>query len=144
MVQSLYLTQYSSDNLCSYQIQRIESQIIDYININKQANEFNISVCPKCGKIHPVLIKGGKANSGKQMLQCKTCKKRFVVDHGQLTFYSHQSQSKWNDFIIDTKNGVSLKETSSKINVHESTAFRMRHKLLHSMEKMVFPICVIR
>lgn len=31
------------------------------------------------------------------MLRCKECGKRFVVDRGQLTFYSYQDQSKWNE-----------------------------------------------
>lgn len=51
--------------------------------------------------------------------------KRFVVDHGQLTFYSHQDQSKWNKLILDTLNGVSLKETAAKINVNERNVFNI-------------------
>lgn len=45
--------------------------------------------CPKRGCYHPHLVKSGFANSGKQMLRCKECGKRFVIDHDQLTFYSH-------------------------------------------------------
>lgn len=45
------------------------------------------------------------------MLRCKECKKRFVVDRGQLTFYSHHDQSKWNELILDTLNGVLTIET---------------------------------
>lgn len=54
----------------------------------------------KCGYYHPYLVKSCFANSGKQMLRCKECGKRFVVDRGQLTFYSHQDQSKWNESSI--------------------------------------------
>ena len=53
------------------------------------------------------------------MFRCKECGKCFVVDRGQLTFYSHQGQSKWNELILDTLKGVSLKETAAKINVNE-------------------------
>lgn len=70
--------------------------------------------CPKRGCYHPRLVKSGFANSDKQMLRCKECGKRFVIDHGQLTFYSHQDQSKWN----------------------EHNVFNMRHKLLVSKGRM--------
>ena len=71
------------------------------------------------GCYHPRLVKSCFANSGNQMLSCKECGKLFVVDLDQLTFYSHQDQSKWNELILDTFNGVSLKETADKINVNE-------------------------
>ena len=74
------------------------------------------------------------------MFRCKECKKRFVVDRGQLTFYSHQDQSKWNELIMDTLNGVSLKETAAKINVNERNVFNMRHKLLVSLGTEEHPI----
>lgn len=69
----------------------------------------------------------------------KNCGKRFD-DHGQLTYYSHQSQDKWNTLINDTLDGVALKETAKKLKVHECTVFNMRHKLLHELEEMVVPI----
>ena len=47
--------------------------------------------CPKCGCYHPRFIKSDFANSDKQMLRCKECVKRFVVDRDQLTFYSHKT-----------------------------------------------------
>ena len=80
------------------------------------------------------------ANPGKQMFRCKSCGKRFVVDHGQLTFYSHQYQSKWDELILDILNGVSLKETAAKINVNKRNVFNMRHKLLVSLRTEKHPI----
>lgn len=139
---SNYLTQATIEILCPYQVEKINRQITDFITTNKLANEYHFEKCPKCGQLHPHLVKNGKTKAGKQFLQCKTCMKRFVVDHGQLTYYSHQPQSKWNELIIDTKNGVSMKQTAAEINVHETTAFRMRHKLLHSLEKLVEPIYI--
>ena len=122
-----------ADKLCSYQKERVSLMINDFIEINKQMDSYHFEYCPKCGCYHPRLIKSGFANSGKQMLRCKECGKRFVVDCGQLTFYSHQNQSKWNELILDTLNGVSLKETAAKINVNERNVFNMRHKLLVSL-----------
>ena len=73
------------------------------------------------------------------MLRYKECGNRFVVEHGQLTFYSHQEQFKWNGLILDTLNGVSLKETAVKINVNERNVFNMRHKLLVSLKTEEHP-----
>ena len=102
-------------------------------------NTYHFEYSPKYGCYHPHLIKSGFANSGKQMLRCKECKKRFVVYRGQLTFYSHHDQSKWNELILDTLNGVSLKETAVKINVNERNVFNMRHKLLVSLKTEEHP-----
>ena len=46
------------------------------------------------------------------------------------SFYLHQDQSKWNELIMDTLNGVPLKETAAKINVNERNVFNMRHQLV--------------
>lgn len=69
-------------------------------------------------------------NFCKHVFRCKECGKCFVVDRGQLTFYSHQDQSKWNELILDTLNGVTLKETAVKINVNEFNVFNICYKLL--------------
>lgn len=129
------------NQLYEYQIQNICAQVEDYLEINKVSDTYHFNVCPKCGIPHPNLRKNGRANSGKQLLQCKHCGKRFVVDHGQLTYYSHQSQDKWNTLINDTLDGVSLKESAKKLKVHECTVFHMRHKFLHELQEMVVPIC---
>ena len=123
----------------SFQIEKIDREITDYLDTNNKMNTYHFEYCPKCGCYHPHLIKRGFANSGKQMLRCKECGKRFVVDRGQLTFYSHQDQSKWNELILDTLNGVSLKETAAKINVNERNVFNIRHKLLVSLGTEEYP-----
>ena len=89
--ESNYLLPNISDQLCAYQKDRVSQMIRDFIETNRQMNQF-----------HPVLVKAGKTKAGKQMLKCSSCHKRFVCDHGQLTYYSHQPQSKWNDLIIKT------------------------------------------
>ncbi len=135
-----YLTPETTAQLCPYQINKIEMQINDYLEVNKASQNFIFERCPKCGEIHPKLIKSGTTGKGKQMYRCKSCNHRFVYDHGQLTFYSHQSQSKWNDLITDTQDGNSLQETAAKLDVHEITVFRMRHKYLYFIEQLENPI----
>lgn len=127
--------------LVDYQVDKINSQIKDFQEANKQAKDYSIKICPKCNTAHPPTIKGGTTLAGKQMLRCKLCNKRFVIDHGQLTFYSHQSQSKWNEVITETIAGRSIRHIAAMINVHEITSFRMRHKLLHALEAEDSCIC---
>lgn len=119
---SNYLLPSVFNQLCSYQKDRVSQMIRDFLETNQQMNVFHFEYCPKCGQLHPVLVKAGK-----QMLKCNSCNKRFVCDHGQLTYYSHQSQAKWNDLIIETQKGNSLLKTAAKIDVHESTVFVSRY-----------------
>ena len=35
-------------------------------------------VCPKCSMVHPVIVKAGKSESGKQMYRCTHCGRRFT------------------------------------------------------------------
>lgn len=127
------------NSLKPYQANRVATIVRDFIKLNEAAEAYHFEECPKCHSVKATYTKAGLANSGKQMLRCSDCKHRFVIDRGQLTYYSHQDQSVWNDLTKDTMEGKSLKETAAKINVSESTAFRMRHKLLHSMEQLECP-----
>ena len=137
---SNFLKQDTIAALQSFQINKIDCEITDYLDTNSKMDTYYFEYCPKCGCYHPRLVKSGFANSGKQMLRCKECEKRFVVDRGQLTFYPHLDQSKWNELILYILNGVSLKETAAKINVNERNVFNMRHKLLVSLGTEEHPI----
>jgi beta-glucosidase/6-phospho-beta-glucosidase/beta-galactosidase len=53
---------------------------------------------------------------------------------------SYQCEGAVNELIMDTLNGVSLKETAAKINVNERNVFNMRHKLLVSLGTEERPI----
>ena len=66
----------------------------------------------------------------------------FVVDRGQLTFYSHQDQSKWNELYSGYIEWcILLKKHFAKINVNERNVFfNMRHKLLVSLRTEERPI----
>lgn len=122
---SKYLNQDTIVALQSFQIEKIDREITNYLDTNNKMHTYHFEYCPKCGCYHPRLIKSGFTNSGKQMLRYKECGKRFVVERGQLTFYYHQDQSKWNELILDTLNCVSLKGTATKINVNEHNVFNI-------------------
>ena len=113
-----------------FQIERLNNLVADFIKANSESDIHQIDYCPKCNGESPRLIRAGKAGSGKQMLQCSGCKGRFVYDTGSLTYYSHQSVSKWALFIEMTIDRSSLDECAEVLHIHKSTAFRMRHKLM--------------
>ena len=83
--------------------------------------------------MEPAFTKSGITHGDKQMLRCPVCKKRFVVDRGQLTFYSHQKEGKWDQLIEDTFTRVPLKKTAETLSISIYTAWRMRMKLLHAL-----------
>ena len=114
----------------AYQLERINNLVADFIKSNSESDIHQIEYCPKCNCEHPRLIRAGKAGSGKRLLMCSECRGRFVYDTGSLTYYSHQSASKWAQFIEMTIEKSSLNKCAEELNVHKSTAFRMRQKLM--------------
>ena len=64
---SKYLNQDTIAALQSFQIEKIDCEITDYLDTNNKMNTYHFEYCPKCGCYHPRLIKSGFANSGKQM-----------------------------------------------------------------------------
>ena len=125
-----------TEDLYDYQIDKVERIVRDMQELNRASSLSYPSSCPKCGTDSPRWIKGGFSGSGKQMVRCSKCNARSTIDHGQLTWYSHQDESKWNTVIADTFDEKPLVETAADINVNPKTAFRMRHKLLVFMEPL--------
>lgn len=134
-------TQEMLNNLYPFQIEHLTREVNDFEKINRESNQFKLKQCPKCGSISPNFTKAGFSSTGKQMMKCHDCNKRIVVDHGQLTFYSHQSGAKWDRLIQETVEGNSIKHAAASIDVSEQTALRMRHKLLNALEQSESPIC---
>lgn len=65
MTTQTYLSENIISQLMDYQISKVNRIIRDFLDANKEANEFHFDVCPKCVQKHPRLVKGGFANSGK-------------------------------------------------------------------------------
>lgn len=134
------MAMYNPENFClkeeivplleDYQIERINNLVNEFIKDNENSDTHEIEHCPKCGCKHPTLTKGGMSGSRKQMFMCKECNSRFVCDTGSLTYYSHQPLSKWSHFIEMTIDRRSLEDCAKELNIHKSTAFRMRQKLM--------------
>lgn len=81
---SKYLNLDTIAALQSFQIEKNNRVITDYLDINSKMNTYHFEYCPKCGCYHPRLVKSSFANSGKNILHFTECGKRFVIDRGQL------------------------------------------------------------
>lgn len=134
-----YLTVETTDQLQPYQIDSLNRTICDYIHQNEESRNIVWKKCPKCGAVVNGFGKGGYTkdaggNRKKPMLKCPECHRRFVADHGQLTWYSHSDDSVWDKLIKDTADGKSINATAADIDRHPVTVFYMRHKFLAFIE----------
>ena len=113
---------------------RIRELMTDYLDLQKASDSVRITVCPKCG--HELLDgeewKGGgyTQSNHKKMYKCPCCGKRFVYDHGQLSFYSHSREDVWDELLKDTVIQTAIRTSATKYHRDKSTIFRMRHKIL--------------
>jgi len=87
--------------------------------------------CPHCGSKSVVL--DGK-QCGKQRYWCKSCNKSFVPTTNTLMSESHFDREIWESIIEDTFNGLSIDDSADYWQIHHSTVFRMRHKILLALE----------
>ncbi len=123
------------DSLPDFILKKVDKVVSDYEKERDEEENIPFDVCPKCGKEHPHLSKGGKTEGGKQMYRCKECGARFVADYHEVTFHSRLSKEQWNEAIKSSVSGDSLDVTAEKCEVSHRTAFNMRHKIMAFLEK---------
>ena len=116
-------------------IKQVNDLVGQYQGRKGKDNSFSVQICPKCGRWHPALTRGGKTRAGKQMYKCMHCGRRFVEDHGKLTYYSHKDISFWEEVAIDMLNGTSINATRKRTGAASTTIFYMRHKLMAFLEE---------
>ncbi|MGM9890827.1 MAG: hypothetical protein ACI317_08445 [Floccifex porci] len=54
---SKYLNQDTITALQSFQIEKIDREITDYLDTNNKMNTYHFEYCPKCGCYHPLLLR---------------------------------------------------------------------------------------
>ena len=87
--------------------------------------------CPECNS-KDIQHYGKKGE--KQRYRCKSCKKIYTKSTNTSISHSHYGEAIWKQVIQDTVEDVPLSKTATKLEMSESTAFRMRHKILMALE----------
>lgn len=85
--------------------------------------------CPYCKKQN--IIGHGKYR-GRQRYKCKDCKKTFN-DFTASPLAGTHYPDKWAEHITLVLNGASLKRVASELDIHVSTAFYWRHKVMSTL-----------
>lgn len=92
--------------------------------------------CPFCSN-HTQIIKYGKSNNGKQRYKCKNCNKFFTVTSQSVIQGTHKSIATWKKYISCMMSKMTIRQCAEECNISVRTAFIWRHKILHSLEKMM-------
>ena len=114
-----------------------EDSLDDAINYMKEklatssAGKPPIKPCPHC-KSESVTRFGRK--NGRLRYRCKDCGKTYVETTNTIMYQSHSGETVWKQVISDTLNGVPIDQTADSVGISHSTAFRMRHKVLLTLE----------
>jgi transposase-like protein len=102
---------------------------------SEQETSSQMKVCPRCQSVS--VVRNGKRN-GRQSYICRDCGKAFVQSTGSAIANSHSSEIVWKEVIRDTVSGISLDKTANSLDLHHSTVFNMRHKILNRIEHIIF------
>jgi len=93
------------------------------------------TACPHCGS--EATVRNGKRGE-KQAYICRNCAKTFLLeDTVAYVCHSRISTSDWKCVINDMLSGVSAAETAGKLNIHVSTVYRNRQKILDIIEQLL-------
>ena len=108
-------------------------ETIDFVTgkIEESTDNKPLPPCPHC-KTSDVR-RNGHTNERQRFL-CKDCGKTFGMTTNTALSNSHVGEAVWKQVIRDTVSGVSINKTADSICVSYDTAFRMRHKILLSLE----------
>jgi len=89
-------------------------------------------LCPHCQSSE--VAKWGSANSLKRY-RCKTCKVTFNALTGTPLAQLHK-RALWTGHAQALADGISLRKTAARLNVHLTTAFRWRHRFLKAPKSL--------
>jgi len=118
-----------------YVINQMYAHLEEYDKDNKEDIAIKIEKCPKCGRNHPHIVKGGNTKGDKQLLLCKECGKKFVSDYYEVTFHFPTIKGTMEPGNQEHRHGRQVYVTAEKCDVRIETAFKMRHKIMTLFEK---------
>ena len=96
------------------------------INVNK-----SVPTCPKCKSES---ISRFCCKRDKKRYLYKNCGKTFVDSTNAVIYHSHYGEAVWKRVKDDTISGTPLCNTTASLEMSESTAFRIRYKVLMALE----------
>lgn len=117
-------------------IKELPEEWLDFINqaiislSKKVTNTSNVKACPYCGGN---IIKNG-TQCGRQRHVCKDCRKAFTCTVNTILYRSRTDECIWKEVLADTLDGVSIDKTAERLGLFHDHVFRMRHKILASIE----------
>jgi transposase-like protein len=113
-------------------VNQLSNALGPYLNDIREARSSNRPHCPYCKGKH---IKGhGKYKDG-QRYKCKECKRTFNNLTASPMAGTHYPE-KWAKHIQLMTEGKTLKQVSQALNIHISTAFYWRHKVLNALNSL--------
>ena len=92
--------------------------------------------CPFCNE-HTHVVKYGKTDNGKQRYKCKHCDRLFTVTSQSVIQGTHKTIATWKKYISCMMGKMTIRQCAEECNISVRTAFLWRHKILHSLQKMM-------
>lgn len=118
------------ENLVSQQLAtaNFDNELTDHIK--------DIHVCPKCGSSN-IKKNGHNKNTKHQMFFCKDCHKQFTATCNSLVHSTKKPISTWFTAVECVLNRDKLEVMAQKCDIHKTTAFYWRHKILDRINDIV-------
>lgn len=114
-------------------INKSSNNVADYLKDIREARFSTSPHCPHCASIN---IKGHGKYRSRQRYKCKDCNKTFNDTTASPMAGTHYP-NKWAKHIQLMLKSSTLKEVSEELDIHISTAFYWRHKVLNALKSIV-------
>jgi transposase-like protein len=113
-------------------VNQTSNALESYLKDIREARFSNKPHCPYCKSRN---IKGHGKYKGRQRYKCKDCNKTFNDITASPMAGTHYPE-KWAKHIQLMTEGKTLQEVSDALNIHISTAFKWRHKVLNALKSL--------
>lgn len=109
---------------------QLKTQFFDDMKIQT----LDTNKCPKCGSDH--IIGNGYTCKRSKRYRCKNCQKSFVLHTDFADDGSRKSIEIWDIFVDCMLDCMSYRKAAEICGIDKNTAFRWRHQLFESLEKL--------
>ena len=130
----------AADSLNPEELQALSSKILGLLNVSvsNATSPQNVNRCDCCRRCSSKqIIKYGKDKNGKQRYKCKHCDRLFTVTSQSVIQGTHKTIATWKKYISCMMGKMTIRQCAEECNISVRTAFLWRHKILHSLQKMM-------